>query len=504
VPDVVEPGTRLVQRYRLEEHLGALEQALGGADGIVYWRAVDELLDRPVGVCLLPADDPRAPDVLRAARLAAAVGDSRFLRVLDASEVDGAVYVVSEWVSATSLVDLLADGPLAPQEAQELAVDLAGALSAAHDQGLSHLCLQPEHVLRTTHGQVKIAGLGVDAAARGVAPAGAEDAARRDTEGVASVLYAALTARWPGGDGTHLVPAPHDGSEVCTPRQVRAGIPDDLDDAVCRALGLPGRRHGADPLRTPGDLRAALSAAHVTSRIPVVRSAGPRPRETEYPAPHVSPYARAPKGRRPLAATLAWVAAGLVLVVGLVLFGGQLLVAGLGGDDATGSTPGDDPTGQQSEDPGGLSILKVAGATTLDPPPGDGEENSDRAPLAVDDDPATAWPTKTYNDPFGPTGLKFGVGLLLDLGSQQDVSRVAITVLGGATDLELRVADDAGDAGDALDDYRLVDEASDVDGQAVLRPEEAVSARYVLVWLTQIPARDGTYRGEVADVTISG
>jgi putative peptidoglycan lipid II flippase len=84
------------------------------------------------------------------------------------------------------------------------------------------------------------------------------------------------------------------------------------------------------------------------------------------------------------------------------------------------------------------------------------------------------------------------------------VSRVAITVLGGATDLELRVADDAGDAGDALDDYRLVDEASDVDGQAVLRPEEAVSARYVLVWLTQIPARDGTYRGEVADVTISG
>lgn len=501
MPDVVEPGTRLVQRYRLEAHLGALEQALGGTDGIVYWRAVDELLDRPVGVCLLPADAPRAQDVLRAARLAAAVGDSRFLRVLDASEVDGAVYVVSEWVSATSLVELLEDGPLPPQEAQELAVDLAGALSAAHDQGLSHLCLQPEHVLRTTHGQVKVAGLGVDAAARGVEPAGAEDAARRDTEGIASVLYAALTARWPGGDGTQLGPAPRDGSEVCTPRQVRAGIPDDLDDAVCRALGLPGRRHGADPLRTPTDLCAALSAAHVTSRIPVVRSAERPPRESEFPAPHVSPYSRAPKGRRPLAATLAWVAAGLVLVVGLVLFGGQLLLAGLGGsDDATESTPGDGPTGQQSQD-AGPSTLTVAGATTLDPPPGNGEENSDRAALAVDDDPTTAWTTKTYNDPFGPTGIKFGVGLLLDLGSAQDVSRVAITVQGGATDLELRVADDAGDT---PEDYRLVDEASDVDGQAVLRPEEPVTARYVLVWLTQIPARDGKYRGEVADVTISG
>jgi hypothetical protein len=131
VPDVVEPGTRLVQRYRLEEHLGSLEEEPRGEAGPVYWRALDELLDRPVGVALLPADDPRAAAVLRAARRAAAVSDARFLRVLDASEVDGVVYVVTEWVSATSLVDLLADGPLPAVEAQAMAVDVAGALAAA-------------------------------------------------------------------------------------------------------------------------------------------------------------------------------------------------------------------------------------------------------------------------------------------------------------------------------------------------------------------------------------
>ena len=108
--NAVEPGTRLVDRYRLEEHLGE-------EDGTSYWRAQDELLDRPVGICLLPASDQGAERVLRAARRAAVLTDARFLRVLDASEVDGVVYVVSEWVSATNLVELLADGPLRPAEA---------------------------------------------------------------------------------------------------------------------------------------------------------------------------------------------------------------------------------------------------------------------------------------------------------------------------------------------------------------------------------------------------
>ena len=87
------------------------------------------------------------------------------------------VYVVSEWVSATNLADLLADGPLQPAEARQLAVEVAEALSAAHRAGLAHLCLQPEHVLRTSHGQVKLAGLAVDAAVRGVAAADDTDAA---------------------------------------------------------------------------------------------------------------------------------------------------------------------------------------------------------------------------------------------------------------------------------------------------------------------------------------
>ena len=253
--NAVEPGTRLVDRYRLEEHLGE-------ADGTSYWRAQDELLDRPVGICLLPASDGNArPRCCAPPGGRPSLTDARFLRVLDASEVDGVVYVVSEWVSATNLVDLLADGPMPPGEARQLGIDVAEALAAAHRAGLAHLCLQPEHVLRTTHGQVKVGGLAVDAAVRGVECAGEADAARRDTWGAARDRLR----------GTHRAVA-----RRCRHRS--AGRPARRRRPVQPAAGprrrparpgphpLPGAGHPRaarhQPLHDPVELARALAAVH--------------------------------------------------------------------------------------------------------------------------------------------------------------------------------------------------------------------------------------------------
>src|SRR3954454_8387223 len=250
-PHALEPGTRLVDRYRLE-------RALGETDGTTYWQASDELLDRSVGVCLLPDDGAAAQRVLSAARRAAVVTDPRFLRVLDANEDSGVVYVVSEWVSATNLADLLLDRVLPPDQARDLATEVAGALDAAHEQGLAHLCLTPEHVLRTAHGQIKVAGLAVDAAVHGITAQDADDAAARDTEAAAAILYAALTGRWPGQEPSRVTAAPHDAGRLCSPRQGKAGVPDDLDGLVAQTLDAGPRHHGShdtEPVaRTPGEL----------------------------------------------------------------------------------------------------------------------------------------------------------------------------------------------------------------------------------------------------------
>src|SRR4029450_7945391 len=103
------------------------------------WPAVDELRARQGGVAVLPAGHDRATAVVEAAQLASTVGDSRFLRVLDAAEEDGFFYVVHEWVSGSTLTQILdAVGPLEPSDAHFMVTEVAEALAAAHSGRLSH------------------------------------------------------------------------------------------------------------------------------------------------------------------------------------------------------------------------------------------------------------------------------------------------------------------------------------------------------------------------------
>ena len=495
MPEVVEPGTRLVERYRLEERL----DGAGERPATTYWRAEDELLARRVGMCLIDADDSTADAVLDAARRAAALPDPRFLRVLDAARLDGHVYVVSEWVAATDLVGLLADGPLPAHEARGLASELAEAMSAAHDAGLAHLCLQPEHVLRTAHGQLKLAGLAVDAAARGIGEDDPHRAAEQDVHGVGAVLYAALTARWPDESLTALPPAPRSDEAACHPRQVRAGVPHDLDELTCRALGLPGHRNGSPPALR--ELAAALQAGQAgTARLPVV-GRDDRPERRTGPAP-VGPAPERPEGEetrdRSRAVVLAWVAAAVVLVTGLVLFGGQLVLTALDGDGDSPAAEEQDPGQGSGSGAGEVRRLGIAGVRAFDPE-GDGEEHDEQVALVADRDPATAWTTMTYFDPLELQ--KGGVGLVLDLGAPADVSEVVIRPQGGPTDIEVRVSRRSSSS---LAGFEEFDRTGNATGTTTLRVAEPVRARYVLVWLTRLPAVDGNYVGSISEVTVRG
>ena len=525
MPEVVEPGTRLVQRYRLEQRLDGAgvdraehsdnadhsEHVRAGettgttlATPWTYWRAEDELLARPVSVCLIDANGSTAEAVLDAARRAAALPDPRFLRVLDAAQVDGLVYVVSEWVPATDLAGLLAEGPLPAAEARALATELAAAISTAHDAGLSHLCLQPEHVLRTAHGQLKVAGLAVDAAARGIGESDPQRAAERDVQGIGAVLYAALTARWPGDESTALPPAPLNDDAACHPRQVRAGVPHDLDELTCRALGLPGTRKGGLP--GPRELAHELAAGRGgTTRLPAVGRDDPTTGRRVGPAP-VAPAPEAERNvdddgqRRSRAVLLAWVAAAVVLVTGLVLFGGQLVLTALDGDGDGGSPAADEQGSDSAGGEGSTDIrrLGIAGVRAIDPE-GDGEEHDEEASLAADRDPATAWTTMEYYDPLELQ--KSGVGLVLDLGAPADVAEVVVRPRGGPTDFEVRVGRRPGSSPGAFGEF---DATSNATGTTTLRVAEPVRARYVLVWLTELPAVDGNYRGSISEVTVRG
>jgi putative peptidoglycan lipid II flippase len=83
--------------------------------------------------------------------------------------------------------------------------------------------------------------------------------------------------------------------------------------------------------------------------------------------------------------------------------------------------------------PAAPAVVPIVAASAFDPTTdgGNGEENDNQANLAIDGDPTTAWTSEVYLNNPKLGGLKFGVGLVLDLGQTRTVTQVEVTF--GAT-----------------------------------------------------------------------
>ncbi|MGH3383042.1 MAG: protein kinase family protein [Nocardioidaceae bacterium] len=534
----VEPGRLLAGRYRVED-------LLSDRTGVRSWRAVDEVLRRSVAVDILAADAPRATALVDAARRSAVVADSRFLRVLDASKENGDVYIVREWARGESLDLVLRDGPLTHRRAAWVVREIAEAIGMAHRAGIFHWRLVPENVIVTETGAVRIVGLATAAAMQGLTYAEPE---AEDVRGLGRLLYATLVTKWPGGPDCALPPAPTEHGRLMLPRQVRAGVPRPLDDVCDRILGDPPRHH-APPLRTVDEVAAALAdAAGLSSEVadpeateiggltaaripahgfqqftggtsggapsgpppallpvpagpPPANRAGPPPRVTaQIPVTPAGPpagarHAAAPNGDQRRSNT--WLIIALVVLVAAViafLIGFNLT----GGDN---NEPKAEPQQQQNQAP---QPIKIASVAAWDPF-GEGGENDDEAPLAIDGDRATFWTTMSYYNRADFGGLKPGLGLVVDLGEPRDVSSVRVDVGSGGTDFEVRVAPGATDeAPGNPDDFQTQGTAEGATGNTDVELDRAVTTRYVLVWLTKLPPSGGDFKGQVREVSVRG
>jgi hypothetical protein len=128
------------------------------------------------------------------------------------------------------------------------------------------------------------------------------------------------------------------------------------------------------------------------------------------------------------------------------------------------------------------------------------EENPDSVPNVLDGDPTTSWSTSTYEQNFGPAGLKTGVGLVIDLGATKAVRQVLVTTEGGQTSLAAYVTSEP-PAG--VSELTPVGTASG-DGELSIDLDEAVSGRYVTVWLTLLPQVSDGFRGTITEVQVLG
>jgi hypothetical protein len=154
----VELVGRVVSHYQFLEKLGA------GGMGDIY-KAHDARLNRFVAVKVLSsanAGDPeRRRRFIQEAQAASGLNHPNIITVHDIVNEPEGDYMVMEFVSGKTLVDMIPKGGLRPPQALKYSVQMADALSAAHAAGIVHRDLKPGNVMVTDSGLVKVLDFGL-------------------------------------------------------------------------------------------------------------------------------------------------------------------------------------------------------------------------------------------------------------------------------------------------------------------------------------------------------
>jgi eukaryotic-like serine/threonine-protein kinase len=328
--------------------------------------------------------------------------------------------------------------------------------------------------------------------------------ARIDAVGLANLLYAALTARWPGLEvDSALPPAPYTEGHLRTPRQVRGGVPREVDAVVAQALGDETLLRGLPEIASPAEFAAALAPLRTSTD-----DAHPYGADTGPITDLETRQARLVNTRLvPVQVWQRW-AVGIgvlllaVVVAGLLLGGKHGYLSFVRGAEPANDTPTPTATPKATSS-AATGAVAQAGAiapglvTEFDPYGKHDDPHVSEAPRAVDDNSTTTWRTQIYRTAdLGK--LKPGVGLLMDLGSPQKVAAVHLLLVGNGTSVELFESDSAPANEKAMTlAVAQVGAPSDV----TLRLATATAARYWLVWLTKLPAAGTGFQGGITEMT---
>ncbi|MBI3048617.1 MAG: serine/threonine protein kinase [Acidobacteria bacterium] len=154
----LEPGHNVGQ-YTIVRQIGH------GGMGRVYL-AEDARLGRRVALKALSpeltADPSHRERLRREARAAAALTHPGICTIYALEEIDGNLFIASEFIDGHTLREEMASGVRpAATDVVRTARELADALAAAHGRGITHRDLKPENVMRATDGRLKILDFGL-------------------------------------------------------------------------------------------------------------------------------------------------------------------------------------------------------------------------------------------------------------------------------------------------------------------------------------------------------
>jgi len=148
---------RQVGQYKIEKLLGA------GGMGEVY--LATDRLGRPVALKLLAAhlyhDQQHVARFLQEAQTLLALNHPNIVTIYDIGETAGSYYIVSELIEGQNLRSYLKSTEVELGVGLEIVIQVATALSAAHEKGIVHRDIKPENVMVRHDGYIKVLDFGV-------------------------------------------------------------------------------------------------------------------------------------------------------------------------------------------------------------------------------------------------------------------------------------------------------------------------------------------------------
>jgi eukaryotic-like serine/threonine-protein kinase len=260
-----EPGPAPAQigAYEILSPLGR-----GGMGEV--WLAHDTRLGRKAAVKLLPAefttDAERVRRFEQEARAASALNHPNILTVYEIGEVEQRRFIVTEYIEGETLRQRLTNAPqqrLRLSEALDIAAQVAAALAAAHEAGITHRDIKPENVMVRKDGLVKVLDFGIaklDGKDEGGRSSGKDEGGRMKDE-----VGAPTSSFIPHPSSFRLHPLTTPGAVLGTasymsPEQARGERVDHRTDIFALGVMLYEMLAGRRPFEgaTPDEVKAAL------------------------------------------------------------------------------------------------------------------------------------------------------------------------------------------------------------------------------------------------------
>jgi len=330
-------------------HYQILEQLGRGGMGVVY-RATDLKLERQVALKFLPDVLAMTSGALdrftREARSAAALNHPHICTIYEIGEHDGRPFIAMELLEGRTLADQIGGRPLPIGLSIDIALQVAGALDAAHASGIIHRDIKPANIFVTGSGVAKILDFGL-AKSVAAAPAGSPDGATTADEGnltgigstlgtvaymspeqargqeldgrsdifsLGLVLYEMVTGRQAfAGETTAVV---FDGILNRTPQapsEINSDVPPDLERIVAKAIAKNRDERYQRASDMAVDLRGLRRTTDSSGAVAAAKSSTTvSPAWPSATLPHAAPPAPAPVPRR---SRRSWLAAAVAIVV---------------------------------------------------------------------------------------------------------------------------------------------------------------------------------------------